>query len=51
MESIKQLETSYKNIELMCEGEEYNQIEDFEIDDFIINNYVYHDSLIMEMVA
>jgi dihydrofolate reductase/thymidylate synthase len=29
----------------------YSKISDFEIDDFLIENYTYHESLKMEMIA
>lgn len=30
---------------------EFSKVEDFEIDDFILNNYNYHETLKMEMIA
>ena len=30
---------------------EFNKIEDFVIDDFVVDNYVYHEGIIMDMIA
>ena len=30
---------------------EFNKIEDFVIDDFVVDNYVYHEGIIMNMIA
>jgi len=30
---------------------EFNKIEDFTIDDFIVDNYTYHENIVMDMIA
>jgi dihydrofolate reductase/thymidylate synthase len=49
-EQIKRIPFDFPTLQFNSE-KEYNQVEDFDIDDFILNNYVYHDTLIMDMIA
>jgi len=30
---------------------EFNKIEDFVIDDFFVDNYIYHETIVMDMIA